>query len=277
MGTPQSGIFALGTASHAYLEFDARRREPSAGADIAALREPRTTMGGVNLVAGFRPELWREIGAGRRARRPRRLQCRARRGPGGYTMPATQRDAVLWLSGSAYDVVFDAARAAIAALAPVALGRRGDVELAVPARPRSHGLHRRHREPDADRGARDRDRSRKAGPAPAGQSCCCRGGGTTQTRGRHLPVAAQEQIIGRTKDDECRARGQARGLARRPNRPGRVREDLPPQHAVRHRDGARDDVRRLQRRAGTADADAREHGRSHDRRPGRADPLHARR
>jgi hypothetical protein len=27
---------------------------------VAALRERRTTMGGVNLVAGFRPELWRE-------------------------------------------------------------------------------------------------------------------------------------------------------------------------------------------------------------------------
>jgi len=32
-------------------------------------------------------------------------------------MPATQHDAVLWISGSAYDVVFDVGRAAIAALA----------------------------------------------------------------------------------------------------------------------------------------------------------------
>ena len=37
-------------------------------------------------------------------------------GVDGYVMPATQHDAVLWLSGSAYDVVFDVARAAIAAL-----------------------------------------------------------------------------------------------------------------------------------------------------------------
>src|SRR5262245_64551948 len=35
-------------------------------------------------------------------------------------MPATQHDAVLWVSGSAYDVVFDVARAAIAALAALA-------------------------------------------------------------------------------------------------------------------------------------------------------------
>jgi len=35
-------------------------------------------------------------------------------------MPATQHDAVLWLSGSAYDVVFETAREAIAALRDVA-------------------------------------------------------------------------------------------------------------------------------------------------------------
>jgi putative iron-dependent peroxidase len=58
MTTPQSGIFALGTASHAYLELDllADRSGVELVDAIAALREPRTTMGGVNLVAGFRPE-----------------------------------------------------------------------------------------------------------------------------------------------------------------------------------------------------------------------------
>src|SRR5207247_4610634 len=38
----------------------------------------------------------------------------------GYMMPATQHDAVLWLSGSAYDVVFDTAHAAITEISPVA-------------------------------------------------------------------------------------------------------------------------------------------------------------
>ena len=36
-------------------------------------------------------------------------------------MPATQHDAVLWLSGSAYDVVFDVGHAAISALAGLAV------------------------------------------------------------------------------------------------------------------------------------------------------------
>src|SRR6266581_2064359 len=63
MGTAQGGIFALGTASHAYLEFDLRDERDGAGLvrAVSALREPRTTMGGVNLVAGFRPELWRSV------------------------------------------------------------------------------------------------------------------------------------------------------------------------------------------------------------------------
>ncbi len=61
MAIPQSGIFALGTSSHAYLEFDALASDaaPDLVGAVASLREPRTTMGGVNLVAGFRPELWR--------------------------------------------------------------------------------------------------------------------------------------------------------------------------------------------------------------------------
>ncbi|MGB2876230.1 MAG: Dyp-type peroxidase, partial [Gaiellaceae bacterium] len=41
-------------------------------------------------------------------------------GVDGFVMPATQHDAVLWLSGSAYDVIFDVARAAIAELEALA-------------------------------------------------------------------------------------------------------------------------------------------------------------
>jgi len=120
MNAPQSGIFALGTASHAYLEFDVRDKgaAPELLTAVAGLREPRTTMGGVNLVAGFRPELWRAVvpddspvmeGFNRDLV-----------GPDGYTIPGTQHDAVLWLSGSAYDVVFDVARGVIGELGPVA-------------------------------------------------------------------------------------------------------------------------------------------------------------
>jgi putative iron-dependent peroxidase len=121
MRTPQSGIYALGTSSHAYLELDAvpERAAGDVVAAVASLREPRTTMGGVNLVAGFRPELWRDIAP---AHLPSALQGFNADivGSDGLVMPATQHDAVLWLSGSAYDVIFDVSRAAIAELAGVA-------------------------------------------------------------------------------------------------------------------------------------------------------------
>jgi putative iron-dependent peroxidase len=119
--TPQSGIFALGTASHAYLEFDSAGEGPGRElvAALASLREPRTTIGGVNLVAGFRPELWRAVAPGDVPAELHSFNDDVT-GADGYVMPATQHDAVLWISGSAYDVVFDVAREAIASVARLA-------------------------------------------------------------------------------------------------------------------------------------------------------------
>ena len=119
--TPQTGIFALGTAAHAYLELDLQPdADPRAlVTHLADLREPRTTIGGVNLVVGLRPELWRDrLGAAA----PAALHGfdAPVTGPDGFTMPATQHDALLWLAGASYDVVFDVARQAIGVLTPVA-------------------------------------------------------------------------------------------------------------------------------------------------------------
>jgi putative iron-dependent peroxidase len=121
VSTPQAGIFALGTSSHAYLELelDPGRGGSELVAAIASLREPRTTMGGVNLVAGFRPELWAAAVPSEAPASVAGLNDEVV-GSGGFTMPATQHDAMLWLSGSAYDVIFDTARAAIAVLAGLA-------------------------------------------------------------------------------------------------------------------------------------------------------------
>jgi putative iron-dependent peroxidase len=115
---PQTGIFALGTMSHAYLEFDGH---PGADAAelvqvVASLREPRTTIGGVNLVAGVRLEVWEMIV---RAFCPPGLLGFNEPivGADDYALPATQHDIVIWLAGAAYDVVFDASRGVISALA----------------------------------------------------------------------------------------------------------------------------------------------------------------
>lgn len=76
-------------------------------------------MAGVNLVSGFRPELWRRLAP---RGTPRRLTGFNRKlvGAQGYTMPASQHDAVLWLAGGAPDVVFDESRLVIGRLASVA-------------------------------------------------------------------------------------------------------------------------------------------------------------
>lgn len=117
MKTGQSGIFSLGTSSHVYLEWDVTdaKRDRDLVAAIASLREPRTTIGGVNLVSGFRPELWDKLAP---RDMPRGLQGfnKELAGVDGFVMPATQHDAVIWLSGSAYDVLFDTAHQIISAL-----------------------------------------------------------------------------------------------------------------------------------------------------------------
>jgi putative iron-dependent peroxidase len=114
MYTPQAGIFALGTSSHAYLEFDIvdakKCREFSS--TLASIREPRTTTGGVNCVIGFRPELWRDMVPDDAPAGVEGFN-KAIRGIEGFVMPSTQHDALVWLSGSAYDVLFDMARSVV--------------------------------------------------------------------------------------------------------------------------------------------------------------------
>ena len=118
MYTPQAGIFALGTSSHAYLEFDLidAKRSQEFASTISAIREPRTTTGGVNFVIGFRPELWSVIAPDDTPAGVRGFNEEIR-GTEGFVMPSTQHDALVWLSGSAYDVVFDMARAVVRDLA----------------------------------------------------------------------------------------------------------------------------------------------------------------
>jgi porphyrinogen peroxidase len=121
MSSPQTGIFALGTGSHAYLEFDLVPAIDAADAvsRVASIREPRTTIGGVNLVAGFRPELWSTVAPDTAPPGVGGFNTPVV-GTSGYTLPATQHDVVIWLTGAGYDVVFDLSRTVVMALADVA-------------------------------------------------------------------------------------------------------------------------------------------------------------
>lgn len=122
MARSQPGIFALGTLAHAYLEFDrVPGAEPAALiAAAAGLGEPRTTMGGVNLVMGFRPTCWANV-VGPDAPRHAQDFTEPIIGRDGYTMPATQHDAVMWIAGASYDVVFDVSIGIVNALRDVAV------------------------------------------------------------------------------------------------------------------------------------------------------------
>lgn len=122
MSLPQSGIFALGDAAHLFMEF---RKQPGVSNEVlvrgaANLHEPRTTVGGVNLVTGFRPEVWRAVA-------PDDAPVDAQGfdtpivGPDGFTMPATQADMWLWIAGASNGVLWDAGRDAIETLARIAV------------------------------------------------------------------------------------------------------------------------------------------------------------
>ncbi|TMB47814.1 MAG: Dyp-type peroxidase [Chloroflexi bacterium] len=203
MTTPQGGIFALGTASHAYLEFDAVAGEPATNLveAVASLREPRTTMGGVNLVAGFRPELWRTV-------MPEDAPANLIGfnadliGSGGYVMPATQHDAMMWISGSAYDVVFDIAREVIAVLKT----------LATVAEESSSWPYRHDRDLtgfiDGTENPTLIDAPAIAlipegSPGAGGSILLVQKWSHDVTSWESLPVARQQQVIGRTKDESA--------------------------------------------------------------------------
>jgi porphyrinogen peroxidase len=199
--SPQPGIFALGTASHAYLEFDIQGGASArdlVGA-IAGLREPRTTMGGVNLVAGFRPELWREVAPGQI---PDEVQGfnHVVAGAEGFTMPATQHDAVLWISGSEYDVVFDVSRQAIGALAKIA-----DVAEETSSWPYHHdrdltGFIDGTENPTLV-DAPDVALIPEPGPGAGGTILLLQKWGHDAVAWELLPATGQEKVIGRTKPD----------------------------------------------------------------------------
>ncbi|MBV8636478.1 MAG: Dyp-type peroxidase [Candidatus Eremiobacteraeota bacterium] len=117
----QPAIFALGDAAYIYLEFALLPSiEPRTLIEtVANIHEPRTTVGGVNFAVGVRPSLWRALAPDATPADARDFD-RPYVGPDGFTMPATQCDLWLYLSGATYDIVWESARGAIAALRKVA-------------------------------------------------------------------------------------------------------------------------------------------------------------
>jgi porphyrinogen peroxidase len=122
MSTPQMGIFSLGDAAHSFMEFGLRERAPAhhVVSAIADMHGPRKTIEGVNLVVGFRPELWRIVAPADTPSDAASFQHDLI-GPDGYSIPATQTDSLIWIAGASYDNVFDVATAVADALKPTAI------------------------------------------------------------------------------------------------------------------------------------------------------------
>ena len=125
MNPPQSGIFALGDSAHIFLEFSLKSTKTALELvkAVGSIHEPRTTVGGVNFVVGFRPDLFREIAADDTPRDAKGFD-RPIVGVDGFIMPATQADLWLWFAGASYDIVWETALAAVNALRDVAIVER---------------------------------------------------------------------------------------------------------------------------------------------------------
>jgi putative iron-dependent peroxidase len=128
MATPQPGIFALGTRSHHHMQFvvpaaaDAELEVTPFIDALAQLRAPALTAGGVNVVLGFGPALWRRLASDEGpADLPQGFDDFAPiEGPDGIGAPATPDDLWVWIHGTGTDVVLDIALAVDRILAPVA-------------------------------------------------------------------------------------------------------------------------------------------------------------
>jgi porphyrinogen peroxidase len=121
MRSPQPGIFALGDAAHLFLELALSRDAPARRlVELAvSLHEPYTTVGAINLVVGFRPELWAVVAPNETPDDTRGFNepiC----GIEDFTLPATQADLWLWLSAASYDRLWDCGRGMIERLLPLA-------------------------------------------------------------------------------------------------------------------------------------------------------------
>jgi porphyrinogen peroxidase len=203
MALPQTGIFALGTASHAYLELDLAPGVNAADAvkAIAGLREPRTTIGGVNLVTGFRPELWARVAPDAMPRDVHGFN-EPMVGKDGYTLPATQRDVVVWLTGAAYDLLFDFSRSIAMSLASIVTAKHEVVGWPY------------HRDLDLT-GFIDGTENPTlveavsvvlvppGGPCEAGSILLLQQWQHDAVRWESLPVEVQEEVIGRRKSDSA--------------------------------------------------------------------------
>lgn len=108
MVIPQHGIFALGTTEHIFFELSAKAEVTPTEImrKVTSIPGALTTLGGVNVVIGIRPSLWKKI-------RPNHAPADAAdfstdiTGATDYVMPATQADLFIWIAAANRAGAFD--------------------------------------------------------------------------------------------------------------------------------------------------------------------------
>jgi putative iron-dependent peroxidase len=199
--TPQIGIFSLGDASHSFMEFGLHAGVTAKDAvrAVADMHDPRKTVEGVNLVVGFRPELWRAAapdGAPPDAASFERDLV----GADGYKAPATQTDIFIWVAGASYDNVFDVATSIVDRLTPVA----------TPVRELAGWTYQHNRDLTGFQDGTENPSLEDAAavvlvpwgePGAGGSILLFQQWKHDSARWRALSVEAQERVIGRTKAD----------------------------------------------------------------------------
>jgi porphyrinogen peroxidase len=117
-GSPQPGIFAVGTRSHHHLQLDVTGDDDAVLRALGQIRDAASTVAGVNVVVGFGSALWTRVAG---AQVPEDFgPFETIEGAGGFRFPADQHDLWLWLHSAGPDAVFNLARLAARCLAPAA-------------------------------------------------------------------------------------------------------------------------------------------------------------
>ena len=198
MAIPQPGIFALGGRSHLHLEFDLSRDAVDLRPAINRIQESADTVSGVNLVIGFGRTAWTALSPDNVP--DDLIEFETITGADGFEHPAAQHDLWVWAHGGTPDGLFDLARFTQRELAGVA----------TLATEQSCFTYQASRDLT---GFEDGTENPPLSEAPAIASIpegrpCAAGSIVLLQRWRHdldqfesLPVAEQEQVIGRTKVD----------------------------------------------------------------------------
>ena len=180
-------------------------------------------------------------------------------GPSGYTLPASQHDIVIWLSGSGYDVVFDLSRSVATELAD-----RVRLANEIVGWPYHHDLDLTGFIDGTENPTLVEATAvalvPPGSPFEGGSILLLQQWEHDAIAWEGLPVEAQEDVIGRRR---ATARSSIRDHRPRMSR-GRtrnVRQDLPAEYRLRLAGEPRDDLRRLQRGPADPARDARQHGR----------------